>query len=58
MEIEISETYRLNPSEYLQNGKNKQASESFRDWVKNCEHDYHEHHSSLYALNFYLGIVV
>lgn len=53
MEIEISETYRFATSEYPQNGRNIITDESFRDWVRYCEHDYHERHSSLYALNFY-----
>lgn len=53
MEIEIFETYRFDPSEFDCDGKNKSTAENFRDWVKDCEFDYHERHSSLYALNFY-----
>jgi hypothetical protein len=53
MEKEVFETYRFLANTYNEQGRHIETNTRFRDWVKECEHDFHERHSSMYALNFY-----
>jgi hypothetical protein len=53
MEKEISETYYFNPDNFDNNGKRLDDGMTFRDLVKNYERDFHNVHSTEYALNLY-----
>lgn len=52
MEQEIIETYTFNPKDYY-DGRRKADGKTFRDVVKEFEHDFHQRHSCEYALNLY-----
>lgn len=52
MEQEILETYTFNSEDY-RNGVRKADGKTFRDVVKEFEYDFHNRHSSEYALNLY-----
>ena len=53
IEKEISETYYYNPADFDGNGRRLDDGMTFRDLVKNYEHDFHDKHSTEYALNLY-----
>ena len=53
MEKEIIENYSFNPFDYDENGRRKDDGRTFRDVVKDFEHDFHNWHSTEYALNLY-----
>ena len=53
IEKEISETYYYNPADFDGNGRRLDDGMTFRDLVKNYEHDFHDKHSSEYAFNLY-----
>ena len=53
IEKEISETYYYNPADFDGNGRRLDDGMTFRDLVKNYEHDFHDLHSTEYALNLY-----
>ncbi len=53
MEKEIYITYRFNPADYDANGRRKNDGNTFREVVKEYERDFHQVHSSDYALNLY-----
>lgn len=53
MEKEISENYYFAPTDYNEEGKRKTDGMSFRDVIKGFERDFHEYHSTEYALNLY-----
>ena len=53
MEKEICETYRFVPSDYDELGRRKDDGKTFRDVVKDFERDFHDRHSTEYALNLY-----
>lgn len=53
IEKEISETYYYNPADFNANGRRLDDGMTFRDLVKNFERDFHDKHSTEYALNFY-----
>lgn|SRR5574344_2892 len=53
VEKEVFETYRFIADRYNLRGRHIESGLRFRDWVKECEHDFHERHSSMYALIFY-----
>ena len=53
MEKEISETYNYKPSDFNHDGRRKSDGKTFRDFIKECEIDFHTRHSTEYALNLY-----
>ena len=53
IEKEISETYYFDSSNFDGNGRRLDDGMTFRDLVKNYEHDFHDKHSSEYAFNLY-----
>ena len=53
IEIEISETYYFSPANYNEKGRRKTDGITFRDVIKEFERDFHECHSTEYALNLY-----
>ena len=53
IEKEISETYYFDSFCFDNNGRRLNDRLTFRDLVKNYEHDFHDKHSTEYALNFY-----
>ncbi|MBO7046421.1 MAG: hypothetical protein J6W38_08755 [Prevotella sp.] len=53
MEKEISETYYFNPANFDKNGRRMDDGMTFRNLVKNYERDFHDVHSTEYALNLY-----
>ena len=53
IEKEISETYYFNSADFDGNGRKLDDGMTFRDLVKNFEHDFHDKHSTEYALNLY-----
>jgi hypothetical protein len=53
MEKEISETYYFNPSTFDSNGRMLDGGMTFRDLIKSFERDFHDLHSTEYALNLY-----
>ena len=53
IEKEISETYYFSPSNYNERGRRKTDDLTFRDVIKEFERDFHECHSTEYALNLY-----
>ncbi len=53
MEKEIIETYHFSPSDYDETGRRKEDGKTFRDIVKEFECDFHNRHSTEYALNLY-----
>lgn len=52
MEQEITEVYLFNPEDF-RNGRRKEDGTTFREVVKEFEHDFHQQHSPEYALNLY-----
>lgn len=53
MEKEIIENYSFNPLDYDESGRRKDDGKTFRDVVKDFERDFHDRHSTEYALNLY-----
>lgn len=53
MEKEISETYYFKPTDFNEKGRRISDGVTFRDVVKEYERDFHERHSTEYALNLY-----
>ena len=53
MEKEISETYYFNPADFNSNGRKLDDGMTFRDLIKCYERDFHDLHSTEYALNLY-----
>ena len=53
MNKEISEIYYYNPSDFNQDGRRKLDGKTFRDYIKKCEIDFHNRHSTSYAYNLY-----
>ncbi len=53
IEKEISETYYFHPTDYNEKGRRVKDGMTFRDVVKEFERDFHECHSTEYALNLY-----
>ena len=53
IEKEISETYYYNPADFDGNGRRLDDGMTFRDLVKSYERDFHNIHSTEYALNLY-----
>ena len=53
MEKEISETYYFNPADFNSNGRKLDDGMKFRDLIKCYERDFHDLHSTEYALNLY-----
>jgi hypothetical protein len=53
MEKEISETYYFNPSTFDSNGRMLDGGMTFRDLIISFERDFHDLHSTEYALNLY-----
>ena len=53
IEKEISETYYFSPANYNERGRRKTDDLTFRDVIKEFERDFHECHSTEYALNLY-----
>lgn len=53
MEKEITENYHFTPTDYNEEGRRKTDGMSFRDIIKGFERDFHEYHSTEYALNLY-----
>jgi len=53
MEKEIIETYYFNPADYDNQGRRRSDGMSLRDVIKGFERDFHEVHSTEYALNLY-----
>ena len=53
MEKEIIETYYYKPSDFNQDGRRYLDGKTFRDYIKECEIDFHNRHSTEYAYNLY-----
>ena len=53
IEKEITETYYFTPSDFNEKDRRFDDGMTFRDVVKDFERDFHEHHSTEYALNLY-----
>ena len=53
IEKEITETYYFVPSDFNERGRRISDGVTFRDVVKDFERDFHERHSTEYALNLY-----
>ena len=53
IEKEITETYYFTPSDFNEKGRRFDDGMTFRDVVKDFERDFHERHSTEYALNLY-----
>ena len=53
MEKEIIETYYFNPADFDERGRKYEDGMSFRDVVKEYEREFHNCHSTEYALNLY-----
>lgn len=53
IEKEITETYYFVPSYFNEKGRRISDGVTFRDVVKEFERDFHERHSTEYALNLY-----
>lgn len=53
IEKEICETYSFFPTDFNEKGRRKSDGLSFREFIKNCEIDFHRLHSTEYALNLY-----
>lgn len=53
MEKEIIETYYFNPADFDERGRKYEDGMSFRDVVKDYEREFHNCHSTEYALNLY-----
>lgn len=53
MDKEISEIYYYKPSDFNQDGRRKSDGKTFRDFIKECEIDFHKRHSTEYAYNLY-----
>ena len=57
MEKEIIETYYYKPSDFNQDGRRYLDGKTFRDYIKECEIDFHNRHSTEYAYNLYANLV-
>lgn len=53
IEKEISEIYYFSPANYSEKGRRKTDGITFRDVIKEFERDFHESHSTEYAMNLY-----
>lgn len=53
MEKEIFETFLFNPFDYDDNGRRTKDGMTFRDVIKEFEHDFHRLHTTEYARNLY-----
>ena len=53
IENEITETYYFKPTDFNEKGRRISDGMTFRDVVKEFERDFHERHSTEYALNLY-----
>ena len=53
MEKEISETYYYNPADFDNQGRRVSDGTTLREVIKEFERDFHQVHSSEYALNLY-----
>ena len=53
MEKEIIETYYYNPEDFNENGRRKSDGVTFRNLIKDYERDFHNRHTTEYALNLY-----
>ena len=53
MEREIRETYFFNPEDFNENGRRKSDGVTFRNLIKDYERDFHNRHTTEYALNLY-----
>ena len=53
IEKEITETYYFTSSDFNEKGRRFDDGMTFRDVVKDFERDFHERHSTEYALNLY-----
>jgi len=53
IENEITETYYFKPADFDDKGRRISDGMTFRDVVKEYERDFHERHSTEYALNLY-----
>ena len=53
MEKEIVETYYFTPSDYDYDGQRKSDGVSLRDVIKGFERNFHQLHSTEYAMNLY-----
>jgi len=53
IENEITETYYFKPTDFNKKGRRISDGMTFRDVVKEFERDFHERHSTEYALNLY-----
>ena len=53
MEKEISETYFFNPEDFNENGRRTSDGVTFRNLIKDYERDFHNRHTTEYALNLY-----
>ena len=53
MNKEISEIYYYTPSDFNQDGRRNLDGKTFRDYIKECEIDFHSRHSTEYAYNLY-----
>ena len=53
IEKEITETYYFKPTDFNEKGRRISDCVTFRDVVKDFERDFHERHSTEYALNLY-----
>ena len=53
IEKEITETYYFKPTDFNEKGRRISDGVTFRDVVKEFERDFHERHSTEYALNLY-----
>ena len=53
IEREICETYNYTPSDFDENGRRKRDGMTFRNLIKDFERNFHNRHSTEYALNLY-----
>lgn len=53
MEKEIIETYYYNPEDFNEKGRRKSDGVTFRNLIKDYERDFHNRHTTEYALNLY-----
>ena len=53
IEKEISETYYFNPGDFNESGRSIRDGGTFRDLIKDYEKDFHNRHTTEYALNLY-----
>lgn len=53
IEKEISEIYYFNPDDFNESGRSIRGGCTFRDLIKDYEIDFHNRHTTEYALNLY-----